>query len=318
MPSPFDITTASNTVALDNKREGVAVFTIKNNLRRRLRAQARVTTQPPNAAAWLTILPSDATSTDPANVRDFPVDGTQQIQVKIAAPADAPAASYSLKLTVADETNPDDLFTDSPDVLFSIHDAPKSAPTPIPNWIIPVVLIGVAVIVIIILAGVALSNRQVGACTIKMRASQFVYTEPDTLSSNMLDQLQPDAPEIVANAKSADNKWLAFPFSSIQAWIEKALLTTTADVSGNCNDLPVVCLLEITGDQLTYLKPVLDPNNQWTKLTAGYQVVPVGKSSDSVWWQVQLGGQKAWLPTSSFGHTTRSSGDCNGLPVIAT
>ena len=46
MPSPFDITAASNTVTLDNNREGIAAFTVRNNTRRRLHATARLTTQP--------------------------------------------------------------------------------------------------------------------------------------------------------------------------------------------------------------------------------------------------------------------------------
>lgn len=102
MPSPFDITTATNTVTLDNRREGIAVFTVRNNTRRRLRAATRVTTEPSEGSAWLTILPSDGDNPNGAHQREFPIDSTQQIQIKIAAPASATPGSYTLKLTLAD------------------------------------------------------------------------------------------------------------------------------------------------------------------------------------------------------------------------
>jgi len=321
MPSPFDITTATNTVTLDNNRQGIAVFTAKNNVRRRVKAQARLTTQPDIAAKWLTLLPADAASTDPANIRDFPIDSTQQIQVRIVVPADAPAGSYSLKLTLADEVNPDDNFTDSPDVLFSVHDAPPhTAPTPIPNWVIPAVLIGIAVIVVVILGGVALSNRQQptptasGPCQIKLKARQFVYQQPDTVSNSMLDQLQVGS-QIVPTGKSADSAWYEFVIYGVNAWVQTSLLTTTADVSGDCNSLPVICLLMITGDQYTYSKPIVDPNYELQQATAGYQFVPIGKLPDKSWWQIST--QNSWIPASAIGTTAQSSGDCSKLPAVS-
>ena len=320
MPSPFDITIVSNSVTLDNKREGVAVFTVKNNLRRRIRAQARVTTNPPAAAQWLTILPPDAPSTDPANVRDFPIESTQQLQIKIAVPADGAAGSYTLRLTLADETNPDDLFTESPDVQFTVREIPKPAPTPFPSWIIPAVLIGVAVIVIIILGGVALSNRQQptptpsGPCLVRLKASQFVYTQPDLVSNSMLDQLQSGA-QIVPSAQSADGAWFEFTLYDVDAWVQTSLFTSTADVSGNCAGLPVVCLVMITGDYYLYSKPTNDVNYQNARVTAGYQFRPIGKLPDNSWWQVYT--QKLWLPTSILGTTAKSSGDCSKLPNVS-
>ncbi|MEO8395005.1 MAG: CARDB domain-containing protein [Chloroflexota bacterium] len=176
MPSPFDITLATNTVALDNNRQGLVAFTIKNKLHQRIRAQLRVTVQPPIALNWLTILPGDPTSLDPANVRDFPVDNTQQIQVKVAAPADAPAGSYILKLTAADESNPDDNFTDSPDANFTIHETPKPAPALFPTWIIPAVLIGVLVIVIIILVASRPSDPLVIPTPTSIPPTEFIPT----------------------------------------------------------------------------------------------------------------------------------------------
>ncbi|MEO8391828.1 MAG: formylglycine-generating enzyme family protein [Chloroflexota bacterium] len=145
MPSPFDITVATNTVNLDNNRIGVAAFTVKNITRRHIRASAKVTTQPPAGAAWVTVLPVEG-STEAPSVRDFPVDSTQQIQVKIAVPTNAPLGSYTLQMIVADDTNPDDNFVASPDVVFTVAKPPPSNGKPFPLWIIPAVLIGIVVI----------------------------------------------------------------------------------------------------------------------------------------------------------------------------
>jgi hypothetical protein len=179
MPSPFDITTVSNTVNLDNNRQGIAVFTVKNDLRRHIHAVVRVTTQPPAADKWVTILPIEG-STDAPDTRDFPVDNTQQIQVKVAVPADGAPGSYSFKLTVADDANPDDNFSTSPDVLFTVHEAPKPAPHPFPPWIIPAVLIGVAILVLLIIGGYALSHRQPPAPTPPITFSEDFATDPNT------------------------------------------------------------------------------------------------------------------------------------------
>jgi len=163
MPSPFDITTATNTVTLDNKREGVAVFTVRNATRRRLRATARLTTTPPEGAQWLSLLPPESGDAAAPNQRDFPIDSTQQLQVKIAVPASAAPGSYTLKLTLADEVNPDENFTDSPEVVFTVREIPKPEPRPFPVWIIPAVIIALLVIVAIVVIGVTSANNAANA-----------------------------------------------------------------------------------------------------------------------------------------------------------
>ncbi|MEO8394647.1 MAG: hypothetical protein ABI700_16750 [Chloroflexota bacterium] len=176
MPSPFDITTASNTVTLDNNRTGVASFTAKNNIRRRFHATARLTialaderqpvaTLPPDAATWLTIAPPPSGGGDTATSRDFPVDGTQNYQVNIAVPMTAAASSYKIKLTLADEANPDDNFTDGPEVVFTVREIEKKPPTPFPVWIIPAIIIAVIVIIAIIVIAVTSSNNGNNAAT---------------------------------------------------------------------------------------------------------------------------------------------------------
>jgi hypothetical protein len=166
MPSPFDITTATNTIPLDNKREGTGVFTVRNATRRRLRATARITTTPPEGTQWVTILPPEGGDPATANQRDFPIDSTQQIQVKIAVPASVPAStpptSYTMKLTLADEINPDENFSTSQGVIFTVHEIDIPIPwwKRLPKWLIPAIIIAVLVIVVIIIGGIAISRPQ--------------------------------------------------------------------------------------------------------------------------------------------------------------
>jgi len=116
--------------------------------------------QPADGEKWVTILPPEsAAGTDTATVRDFPIDSTQQYQLKIAVPLTAPPASYTLKLTLADEVSPDENFTESPEVLFTVREIPKPEPRPFPVWIIPVVVIALIAIAAIVIIGISSSNN---------------------------------------------------------------------------------------------------------------------------------------------------------------
>ncbi len=81
MPPPFDITTASSTVTLDNNRRGMVSFTVKNNTGRRVHSSSTVQTNPPDGSAWLTVVPPNIVTTNPPNVRDFTIDGTQEYAI---------------------------------------------------------------------------------------------------------------------------------------------------------------------------------------------------------------------------------------------
>lgn len=246
MPSPFDITTATNTVTLDNKREGVAVFTVRNATRRRLRATARLTTTPPEGAQWLSLLLPESGDAAAPNQRDFTIDSTQQLQVKIAVPASAAPGSYTLKLTLADEVNPDENFTASPDVLFTVREVPKPEPKPFPVWIIPVIVIALLVIGAIIVGGVALSQSQptptpAGPCIITFNAPTYVYTMPNNTTTDnfpdfLFDQVQ--GGEYEAVGRLANNSWLKT--NHFDSWFDIGAVGETAAIRGGCDTLPVV------------------------------------------------------------------------------
>ncbi len=244
MPSPFDITTASNTVTLDNKREGVAAFTVRNATRRRLRAAARVMTTPPDGAQWLTILPPEGGDAASANQRDFPIDSTQQVQVKIAVPLTAPPGSYTLRLTLADEVNPDENFTTSPDVLFSVREIPKPEPRPLPRWLIPAIIIAVLVIAAIIIGGIAIANQPdptptatPAPCLITITTEQLVYTRPEADPSYIFDEAQMNY-QLVPTGRLADNSWWQTNYND--SWIETSAFGVSAETSGDCANLPIV------------------------------------------------------------------------------
>lgn len=245
MPSPFDITTATNTVTLDNKREGVAVFTVRNATRRRLRATARLTSTPPEGAQWLSLLPPESGDAAAPNQRDFPIDSTQQLQVKIAVPASAAPGSYTLKLTLADEVNPDENFTTSPDVLFTVREVPKPEAKPFPVWIIPVIVIAVLVIGAIIIGGVALSQPKptptpAGPCVVTFTAPTYVYTTNDDSTTDdfpnfLFDQIQ--GGEFTATGRLADNSWLQL--DHFGSWFPMSSVGETAEIRGGCDTLPI-------------------------------------------------------------------------------
>lgn len=326
MPSPFDITSVSNMVNLDNKREGVATFTVHNNTRRRLRAAAVLKAQPSTAEKWLTLLPPEEGSALGGNVRDFPIDSTQQYQVKIAVPMDAPSGSVTFKLVVADEVNPDDNFTESPEIMFTVREITNVPPPPPPPWLIPAIIIAVLVVVVIIGGAVILSNRAeptptpsptatvvLGACTITMTNAQFTYQQPDTIANTLFDQVQGGA-QFNPIGRSADNAWWQISQFNVKVWLQTSLLSNTAEITGDCSNLPAVCLLMITGDLDIYSQPILESPYRMGQAHAGWQFVPTGKLENNVWWQTNY--QQAWVQTSVFGTRARTSGDCSNLPII--
>lgn len=121
MPGPFSISSSSSLVTIDDsKRQSTIAFTVTNTLSRRLRATAQidVPTGSP-AGAWVTILQPGGQNEAPelpGTLRSYDLGATENYQVKVAVPASAAPGSYTFRLIVADENNPDDLFTESADV----------------------------------------------------------------------------------------------------------------------------------------------------------------------------------------------------------
>lgn len=137
MSSLFAITTATNTVPLDNNQHGQTSFTVSNTTAQTIHSRVHIVAQPETAAAWLT-LQGEAE-------RDIAASGSQQYTIRITVPMNSPAGDYTFRLNVADQANPDDNFGEGPTVKFTVA-APTPAKKAFPWWI---VIIAVAALVVI-------------------------------------------------------------------------------------------------------------------------------------------------------------------------
>lgn len=92
MPSPFVVTAASNTVLLNDKRQGTTAFTVSNASGRPLHGRAVIVPVAPTDASWLNLV-------GPAE-RAYAIAGTEQVTVQVAVPAGVAAGSYSFHLDI--------------------------------------------------------------------------------------------------------------------------------------------------------------------------------------------------------------------------
>ncbi|HEX5081685.1 MAG TPA: hypothetical protein VFY40_06555 [Blastocatellia bacterium] len=115
----FAITAASDRVSIGGDGRGEITFTVTNSSARPLRGQLRLRPLGSTKGEWLNI----AGETE----RNFSPNATQQVIVKVAAPAGAPAGKYQFRLDAISVINPDDDFTEGPAVDLDIKatEAPK-------------------------------------------------------------------------------------------------------------------------------------------------------------------------------------------------
>ena len=100
MSGIFAITAASQRVQLDEQRRAEVAFTVSNRSGCAMRARLLIRPQDGTATAWLAL--------EGELERELAVDGTEQICVQVAIPADAPAGSYAFRLDVVGVANPDE------------------------------------------------------------------------------------------------------------------------------------------------------------------------------------------------------------------
>lgn len=145
MPSPFTISTTSNTVILNVERKGEAAFTVTNISGRLLRGRGVLQPLEQTAAQWLII----AGETE----RDFAIAATQQYVVQVTVPPDATPGAYTFRLDEVGVDNPDENFTQGPVVAFQVAaQSVPPPPRPFPWWIVAIA----AGVVLIVLAAVIL------------------------------------------------------------------------------------------------------------------------------------------------------------------
>ncbi len=239
MAQPFDIKVDSNTLNLDNAGHGTKSFTVKNLTGRRVHATVTRAVTPDSGAAWAKLQPplTNLSADGGEGVLDFAIDATQTITVELnvplpkpipappaTTPAPAPAqaadtppeakpGTYTLSITVADDVNPDDNFTPSPDVVFTVPEPQIIKPNPFPVWIIPAIIIVVLVIIAIIAVVVVNNNNAAAAATADFNntgtaavagtAGAFVH---QTETQAAIDTLTAIATETAVAQQTADHQ----------------------------------------------------------------------------------------------------------------
>jgi beta-lactam-binding protein with PASTA domain len=189
MQKSFAITSASPSVTLDTKGQADPSFSVTNSSAKALQGEARVMPLRDAKAEWFSITG--------AKQRDFPANGNHQITVHVAPTAGAQPGKYSFRLNLVDVRNPDEDFTEGPEVAFEIKTA-TPAPAPggkFPLWILFVIL-GVVVVAAVVTVILILPKKVsvpnvtqksfVDASNLLVTANLTVIREEEVTHSNVV------------------------------------------------------------------------------------------------------------------------------------
>lgn len=127
---------------------GRVTFTVTNTATRTVDGTVMAKPTAPAEESWFSF-PEGAT-------RSYPPGGVQSVAATVTVPPQTPAGTYTFRLDIKAEDNPDEDYTEGPDAQFVVLDAPE----PVPWWkrywwilaIVAVVLIGI-VLAIVLLSG---------------------------------------------------------------------------------------------------------------------------------------------------------------------
>lgn len=168
MAISFDITTPTNTLILDSKRQAKASFTVTNTSGIPVQARARVIPDDPATQSWFAIL-GEAD-------RTFAPEQASQYTVNVAAPENAPAGTYTFRLAMVEEEDPDGNFYEGPSVSFAVREPPL-APLPRNLRILLIILAILAVLVILGLLGWAIFSALSQRAPVTATAAQPAMAE---------------------------------------------------------------------------------------------------------------------------------------------
>ena len=126
MSGAFDITIATNTVVLDERREGSAAFTVSNTTGHAVRVRGSVFVIEPTDVRWLRLVGNSE--------REFPVGGADQFAVEVAVPKEVAGGLYTFRLDVVSVPLPDEEWAHGPIVAFEVPavQVPPVIPPPVP------------------------------------------------------------------------------------------------------------------------------------------------------------------------------------------
>jgi hypothetical protein len=135
---PFEVTTPKTTVSLGADNKADVTFSVSNVSGRPIRANFVVLPDDPKTATWITVTGSPSF--------DFSNDNSlTQVPVRINGGSKTTEGSYSFKLRALSAEKPDDDYTDSPTVAFTVgHVVHRTFP-----WWIAAVVAGVIILGVI-------------------------------------------------------------------------------------------------------------------------------------------------------------------------
>lgn len=121
------------------------------------------------------------------------------------------ATGWVAQVAVSTAGECNNLRVDNPPIF-----VPTPTPTPIPPTVVP---------------------TPSGPCLITMTDEQLIYTTPNAIPDYIFDEVQPGY-QLIPVGRLGDNSWWKTNYNS--AWIETNIFGSKANVTGNCNNLPVV------------------------------------------------------------------------------
>lgn len=143
----FSIGQAPGSVSVTNGTATVTC-TVTNTATRALDGTVVLKPTAPAAPEWLAVTGE--------STRRYEPGGVEQVAVTITVPPATPAGSFSFRLDAYAEANPEEDYTEGPQVPFTVPEAAK----PIPWWRKYWWIIAIAVVVILgVVAAIALGNR---------------------------------------------------------------------------------------------------------------------------------------------------------------
>ena len=194
MANLFNITVPSDSLILDAKRTGQITFTVSNTAGRPLSVEAEVTPSDASIQSWFQI--------DQGASRHLNANETIQYTVTVHVPDNAAPRDYIFHLVVAEETNPDDNFGDSPSIKVTVPPltAPP-APKPFPWWIVAAAAVVVILIVAIIVIVVNNNNQRIN--TENTSTALFLNQQAATQTAQFLSQQAASATAVFLSQQAA-------------------------------------------------------------------------------------------------------------------
>lgn len=144
MARVFDVTSASTAVRLDALGQGKVLYTATNKSGRPLRGRAALIPEDAATKTWLS-LSGEAE-------RDFPPDGVQQFEVKVAVPAGTKSGACKFRLDLVSVENPDEDIAQGPTVEAAVTLRPIETKR-FPSWMLVVAAVVVLVVVGVVAYG---------------------------------------------------------------------------------------------------------------------------------------------------------------------